>query len=249
MEAVRRAAVASPLPLDRRRVLSREQARSVYDRAGAKVRDSDSVYGGPAVSALLAAARLGACGSVFEFGCGGGRLADRLLRRGELAPGARYVAVDASPVMAGLAAQRAQDLPNASVRLLESGDPALMGAGEADGSFAAVISTYVLDILPGDDVASFLSEAWRLLEPGGALCLVNLGEGCTPATRAGSAVWAAVHAVAPTVVGGCRAQRLLEYLGPGWEVRHHELVAGGFVASEVLVATKLPGGGGPGAAA
>jgi SAM-dependent methyltransferase len=89
----------------------------VTPRAGAKVRDSDSVYGGPAVSALLAAANLGSCSSIFEFGCGSGRLADRLLRRGELAPGARYIGVDASPVMAGLAERQLQ------VRLIWASTP------------------------------------------------------------------------------------------------------------------------------
>jgi hypothetical protein len=163
-------------------------------------------------------------------------------------------------------ARAAQGLANASVRLVE-GDPFQACAPERDGSFSAVLSTYVLDILSGlmqagrlerglrgeaaplalilskrrhpnsaparrrlhiyclplcsqhtdkfsrphqcrqtqyrgptvDDVAAFLTEAWRLLEPDGKLCLVNLGEGCTPATRLGSAVWGAVHALAPTV--------------------------------------------------
>jgi len=101
-----------------------------------------------------------------------------------------------------------------------------------------VLSTYVLDILSPADVTAFLTEAWRLLEPGGQLLIINLGEGCTPAMRLGSAVWGAVHAIAPQIVGGCRAQNLLEYLGPGWGLQHREVVPGGWVASEVLVAVK-----------
>lgn len=240
MEAARLAAVARPLPVDRRRVLTHEQARLVYDRAGAKVKDSDSVYGGPAISALLAAADLrGSCSSVFEFGCGSGRLAQRLFEKGEISAGTRYVGVDASPVMVELARERLKGTPSASFRLVP-GCPAAAAAPEAPGAFSAVLSTYVLDIMSCDDVAAFLASAWRILEPGGRLCVVNLGEGCTPATRAGSAIWEAVHALAPTVVGGCRSQRLLDYLGPGWEVAHREVVPGGFVASEVLMALKKP---------
>jgi len=74
------------------------------------VRDSESVYGGPAVAALLSAADLGRCSSVFEFGCGSARLAARLLRPGgELSkPGAgvRYVGVDVSPVSLEMARER-----------------------------------------------------------------------------------------------------------------------------------------------
>ncbi len=169
---------------------------------------------------------------------------------------------------------KTQDFPAASVQLLRDADPSSAGAALPDGGASAVLSTYVLDILSPADVAAFLTEAWRVLEPGGRLCLANLGEGCDFKSRVGSAVWGAVHAVAPTVrgvgvgvglgagvdssldrccpliiphlsidgfhqvVGGCRAQRLLDYLGPGWDVLHHEAVPGGWIASEVIVAAK-----------
>jgi SAM-dependent methyltransferase len=101
-------AVAHPLPADPRRVLTRQQTQAVYDRAAARVRDSESVYGGPAISALLAAADLRAnCkGLLFEFGCGSGRLARRLLQEGELGPGARYLGVDGSAASVELARRR-----------------------------------------------------------------------------------------------------------------------------------------------
>jgi SAM-dependent methyltransferase len=101
-------AVAHPLPPDPRRVLTRKQAQAVYDRAAPKVRDSESVYGGPAISALLAAADLRAnCkGLLFEFGCGSGRLARRLLQEGELGRGARYLGVDGSAASVELARRR-----------------------------------------------------------------------------------------------------------------------------------------------
>lgn len=50
--------------------------------------------------------------------------------------------------------------------------------------------------------------------------------------------WEAVHRAAPQVVGGCRCQDLLPYLGPGWTIKHHEKVAGSLLASQVLVAYK-----------
>lgn len=106
--AARRAAVAAPLPPDTRRTLSHAQSRAVYDRAAARVRDSESAYGGPAITALLSAADARAARRVFEFGCGSGRLAARLLAGRELAPGAQYVGVDLSPVSIDLARQRLQ---------------------------------------------------------------------------------------------------------------------------------------------
>jgi len=214
----------------------------VYDKHGAKdqVRDSESVYGGPATEALLAAADLEAARLVFEFGHGSGRLAARLLRQ-HLPPDCRYIGVDQSEVMHGLAAQRLAPFgERATLRLSHDGDPCAGGDGLPDGCADVFLSTYVLDLLDDGDTDAVLALAARLLRPGGQLCLTGLtyGSRVGPLQAAMTWVWELVHAVLPRTVGGCRAQNLEDYLGPLWELRSRSLVSGGLITSEVIVCRK-----------
>ncbi len=56
----------------------REQVRAFYDRFGAK-QDSQAFYEDAATADLILNAELGAARAVFEFGCGTGRFAEKLL--------------------------------------------------------------------------------------------------------------------------------------------------------------------------
>lgn len=60
------------------RLLSHTQAKWFYDSLGSWL-DSQRFYENQAVSALLSGGRFRTARSVFEFGCGTGRLAVRLL--------------------------------------------------------------------------------------------------------------------------------------------------------------------------
>jgi len=60
------------------RMLSHEEARAFYDWLGTR-QDSQRLYEDPALADLLAHADFGEARSLFEFGCGTGRLAERLL--------------------------------------------------------------------------------------------------------------------------------------------------------------------------
>ena len=57
-------------------------------------------------------------------------------------------------------------------------------------------------------------------------------------TEAVGSGWALIHALAPPLVGGCRAQELSPFLGTGWTIRDKVVVSGGNICSEVLVAVK-----------
>ena len=78
------------------------QARVVYDRIG---RFHDwQFYEDRAMAQLLADRAPQTAHAVFEFGCGTGRLAARMLEL--LPPTARYLGVDVSPAMVALATHR-----------------------------------------------------------------------------------------------------------------------------------------------
>lgn len=206
---------SSQLP-DRRRVLSHADARATYDALGAKIQDTESAYGGPATRSLIGAAKFGMLpvDSVFEFGCGPGRLVRKLLDE-ELPSSCRYVAVDQSPVMVTLARRRlAAEIANGRCEvLLTDGDPrAPEVCNQASESFDVFVSTYVLDLLSEDDATLVLAEAWRLLRPGGRLCLSGITFGQGLLSRVVAGLWELVHWVQPATVGGCRHQYLLPYL-------------------------------------
>ena len=86
---------------DGERVLRPSAAQAYYDRFGRK-QDSQGFYEDPALDDLIAHASLRDAQSVFEFGCGTGKLAARLLAQ-RLSSAASYRGCDISPVMVGRA--------------------------------------------------------------------------------------------------------------------------------------------------
>ena len=214
-------------------------ARRFYDRMG-RWQDTQRFYEDAATARLAALAGLAGAGSLFELGCGTGRLAAGLLA-GELAGDARYLGVDVSPVMVQLARRRlAAWAPRAEVQLVEL--PALTLPGE-QGSVDRFVATYVLDLLSHGHARALIDEAHRLLAPGGLLALVSLTHGTTAASRLVAGGWGAVARRWPALVGGCRPIELGELVEPGrWEVVEREVVTSWAVPSEVLVAARQEGG-------
>jgi len=215
-------------------MLTHAQARRVYDRIG-RWQDSQAFYEDPATSLLIEHADLSHAASVFEFGCGTGRFALRLLAE-HLGSEAVYRGVDISPKMVQLARARLGPFaPRAQVGL--SGGETLPGA--ADGSCDRVVSNYVLELLPADEVAAALEQAHRILRPGGLLCLTGITSGVGFVSRFVMGSWGRVSKVLPTLVGGCRPLDVRPLLsGRAWQVCHDDTVVAYGVASQVLVAAR-----------
>jgi ubiquinone/menaquinone biosynthesis C-methylase UbiE len=219
-------------------MLSREQARDFYDRFGAK-QDSQKFYEDPAVRVLLAQADLKDAKAVFEFGCGTGRLAEELLSQ-HLSEDASYVGCDLSTTMVGLARERLARF-GARVQVRQTDGAPRIDA--PDAAYDRFLSTYVLDLLPEEDMSTVLGEARRVLAPGGRLCLVGLTEGTTLPSRAIIAIWKTLHRVRPAIVGGCRPVELRAFLSDHhWQIDHHSVVVAFGIPSEVLVARKRSAG-------
>jgi ubiquinone/menaquinone biosynthesis C-methylase UbiE len=107
------------------------------------------------------------------------------------------------------------------------------------GSFDRFVSNYVLDLLTMEDNRAILQEAWRVLSAGGLLGLTCLSHGFTVFSRMVVSVWTAMHAIRPTLVGGCRPIRLQELVvAPGWRIRYANRFSRYGVPSEVVVAAK-----------
>jgi SAM-dependent methyltransferase len=217
------------------RCLTPEQARRVYDRIG-RFQDWQVIYEGRAIRELLHAASFHSAKSVFEFGCGTGAFAARLLKA-HLPPDCRYVGVDISPTMLRLATARLTPWAARAVVKISDGSSVL---AEADVTFDRFVSNYVFDLLAPEYAASIISEAHRVSVDGGKLCLVSLGHGTSGLSRVVSGLWERVWERKPELVGGCRPVDLRSLLEPDkWAIEHFKDVVSFGLSSEVVVASRL----------
>jgi ubiquinone/menaquinone biosynthesis C-methylase UbiE len=215
--------------------LSHEEARRFYDRFGAR-QDSQAFYERPALETLIAHLRLHEASAVVEFGCGTGRLAAELLGS-ELAPTCRYLGLDVSATMVGLARARIAAFgARAEIRRTE-GEPRIEAP---DGSFDRFLSTYVLDLLSEDEIRMLVGEAHRVLRPGGLLGVAGLTHGERGLPGAMSQLWERVHWLRPALVGGCRPVAVETYLSErGWRTLHRSVVSPYAIPSEAVVAERV----------
>ena len=224
-----------PLPHDVR-VLTHEQAQAFYNRMGAK-QDWQAFYEAKATHDLIAHASFETAQAVFEFGCGTGALAERLLTA-HLSPEAQYIAVDSSTTMIRLAQAR---LARFGSRVTVEQTDGSLQFEVASGSYDRFVSTYVADLLSASDITTLLAEAHRLLMPEGRLCLVSLTHGTRWLSRLVTGLWTGIHRLTPTLLGGCRPLDL-DVLLPAsiFHLEYVHVVTAFGIPSEVIVAKPQP---------
>ncbi len=217
------------------RVLTHEQAQAFYDWMGKK-QDWQAFYEARATRDLIAHAAFESAQAVFEFGCGTGALAERLLTT-HLPPEARYVAVDSSTTMIRLTKAR---LACFGSRVTVEQTNGVLQFEATSGSCDRFVSTYVADLLSASDITALLAEAHCLLMPEGRLCLVSLAHGATKVPRLLTGLWTYVHAHWPALVGGRRPLDLHTWLPTlSWQITYGNVVTTFGIPSEVLIATRL----------
>jgi ubiquinone/menaquinone biosynthesis C-methylase UbiE len=218
-----------------KRMLSREQVRSFYDRFGAK-QDWQRFYEGPAIRDLLVHGAFEDAHAVFELGCGTGWFAKELLTR-YLPESSTYHCFDLSSTMVALTQARLAKYDNRAQVHLTDGSPKL---SFPNSRFDRFVSNYVLDLLSPEDIHTVLQEAHRILTPGGRLCLISLTHGSSPLSRTIIWIWKLLFSVRPSLIGGCRPLKLLDFVSERmWQVVHHHSVVTYGIPSEVIVA--IPG--------
>ncbi|MDP3938424.1 MAG: class I SAM-dependent methyltransferase [Deltaproteobacteria bacterium] len=213
------------------RTLSHAEARKIYDRIGA-MQDTQAFYEDRATSELVRLAEIEKATRVFEFGCGTGRFAARLLSR-HLPPSATYKGVDLSPTMINLASKKLASFAPRGEVVLSEGD---LPAGEPAGSYDRFLSNFVFDLLSEGEIRRVIDEAHRMLRPGGLLCLSSLSTGATPFSRAVARLWTRVHGWRPALLGGCRPIALAGFLQEDrWRLRERVQLAPFGLPSEVII--------------
>jgi ubiquinone/menaquinone biosynthesis C-methylase UbiE len=104
-------------------------------------------------------------------------------------------------------------------------------------SFDRFISTYVFDLLSPDDIRHVLSEAHRILKPGGLLCNVSLTQGTNFLGKFITTIWKTVYSLNPKLVGGCRPIMPADYISSeSWQIGYRNIFSTLGLASEVLIA-------------
>jgi SAM-dependent methyltransferase len=215
-------------------VLTPDQARRVYDRIG-RAQDWQRFYEDAATTELTAQAAFDAAHAVVELGCGTGRFAAGLLGR-VLPPDAKYLGVDLSPRMIGLASARLRPWAGRARVALVDGTERMP---VADGTADRFVANYVFDLLSPEATVDALAEARRVLAPGGLLCAAGLTDGEHGIPRLVSRSWRNVWTRWPLLVGGCRPVTLTDALGPTeWEIRSRRVVLAWAIPSEVVLASR-----------
>jgi len=217
------------------RCFSRTDARRFYDSFGEK-QDRQGFYEDVALDVLLEHGDFGHAQSVFELGCGTGRLAARLLAE-YLPTSARYVATDISLTMVNLATAELEPWAERAAVHLSGGEPEFSPYG---GLFDRFVSTYVFDLLSVEEIEESLSAAHRCLQNGGWLCVAGLTQGSSLVSSTTSNAWSLVHRIRPSLVGGCRPLLLADHMHQTeWRILHREVVVSSAIPSEVIVAEAI----------
>jgi ubiquinone/menaquinone biosynthesis C-methylase UbiE len=217
------------------RYLTHQQARHFYDHFGIK-QDTQSFYEDKAIDVLIQDADFPHAQYVLEFGCGTGRLAQRLLAE-NLPATAIYQGLDISTTMVQLATQRLQAFASRARVNQTQGE---MHLAFPEQTFDRFVSAYVLDLLPGKEIRELLGEAYRVLNDSGILAVVSLSQGETIIGKGVTGLWRLIHRINPKLVGGCRPVELDDFIDNRlWKVTHHEKVSQFGVTSEVIIADKI----------
>lgn len=212
--------------------LTRTQTKHFYDRFGSLM-DTQAFYEDASLDVLVAHSAFDRATTVFELGCGTGRLAVRLLER-ELPLAASYLGTDLSDTMVRLA--RRHLAPWQGRARVTPSDGAMRFPLPAS-SASHVVSTYVFDLLPEDDVRAAVAEAHRVLAPGGWLCLASMTRGNTAASRMLCALWEGLYRVYAPMVGGCHPIALDAFLDAAqWRIDYQTVITQFGVASQILIA-------------
>ena len=219
---------------DKQTTLSASEARTFYDKFGEK-QDTQGFYENPALEDLIVHAGFQHAQKVFEFGCGTGKFAERLLQD-HLPSSATYLGCDVSSTMINLATERLAPYAERAKVVKSNGS---IRFPVSDQSVDHVISTYVLDLLSEEDILLVFGEAHRVLTAGGKLCLVSLAKGVTFPSKIVSFIWMTLFRIRASLVGGCRPIRLESHFEQElWQFEYENVFTPFQVPSQVLILSK-----------
>jgi ubiquinone/menaquinone biosynthesis C-methylase UbiE len=103
-------------------------------------------------------------------------------------------------------------------------------------SFDRIYCSYVLDLLPVEQIPLLMKQVYSLLQSNGKMLFLSLTEGISPSSRLLVNIWKQAYSVNPGVCGGCLPISLRSLADQvGLPVLHHEIIVQLAVPSEILV--------------
>ncbi len=214
------------------KVLSSKTLARIYNWIGKKL-DSQSFYEQPGLDKMIKHGQFDTAKSIFEFGCGTGRLAEQLLQQ-HLPDTTNYTAIDISPKMVEITQQRLKHWqPRIDVKTSDGS----VKLDYSTNNFDRFVSTYVVDLLSEKNACTLIEEAHRILKTDGLLCLVSITHGEKTFSRLFMKVWQWVNKLHPVLTGGCRPVNLAMFLAENkWHINYHKIISQYGIAVEVVIA-------------
>ena len=216
------------------RYIDTSGAKHFYDGFGDKL-DSQSFYEDAAHNILITHAAFEKARRVMEFGCGTGRLADRLLHD-VLPDEATYCGCDISETMVSLARARVAAF-EARATIWQCGETIDFSKG---APFDRLISTFVLELFPPERIDAVLAESHRALRPDGLLCITNLTHGTSVTQKIVSQTWEEIANIRPSILGGCHPIAFAPRLShKDWALAHNSIVGRWGIPMEITIAKRI----------
>ncbi len=197
-----------------------------YDRVGSRY-DLAERFEGKAKSLAFDRLRLRRGDCVLNVGAGTGIDHGKIAR--QVGSTGTVVALDLSTVMLRLVSER-------------TGQPVVRGDARSlpfrDQSFDCLFCSYVLDLIPQQQLLATVHEIHRVLRPGGEIVLITMTDGTTSFSRLLIALWNRLYRISPITCGGCRPVELLPLMErEGFrDITHDVVVEAGF-PSQIILAT------------
>lgn len=174
------------------RTLSRDSAQRYYDRLGGMY-DWFSGFEARAKQRALENLALAPGLKMLNVGLGTGR--DHRSIQNELSPGGFSIGVDISPKML----QIASTYSKVGLCRADGGDLPF-----PEGTFDRLYCSYVLDLVPFEEIIIWLNGFRRVLKSGGRLVNLSLTEGVDLSSRLLVSLWKRGISLHPGLLGGCR---------------------------------------------
>ena len=201
--------------------------QNFYDRVGS-LYDWAERFEGRAKSVAFEQLSLTKGNCVLNVGAGTGIDHARLAR--QIGSTGMAAALDLSTVMLRLVRERThQPIVRADARTLPF----------RDQSFDCVFCSYVLDLIPTQELRATVHEFQRVLRPGGQIALVTMTNGTTRTSKELIRIWTSLYRLSPIVCGGCRPVELLPLLQQEEfrQIRRSVVVEAGF-PSQIIIANR-----------
>lgn len=200
-----------------------------YSRVGRLFEAWGRVVDSRARARVLALCAVRAGDQVLEVGVGAG---SQLTALASANPSGRTVGVDLADGMVREARRRVRAAGATGVEV-EQADARRLPF--ADGSFDLVTSSYVLDILPWEDIRAVVREFRRVLRPGGRVVLCSVTPGKHRRHRLGDVLYGS----GLPLTGNCRGVQLADPLREaGFTVTTREYSVQFWLPSEIVAARR-----------